>query len=123
MTEIQLQTSAVTWLWNTYPATRRLFFHIPNGGSRNAVEGMQLKASGVVAGIPDCILIHLGLAYGFEFKTLTGTVSPEQAKVHQVWQQDGTPVYIIRTLEEFQKAIISILGQPITTQLGKEVAA
>ncbi|WP_166336733.1 VRR-NUC domain-containing protein [Sphingobacterium chungjuense] len=88
MTEIQLQISAVTWLWNTYPATRLLFFHVPNGGSRNAIEGMQLKAPGVVAGIPDRILIHVGLAYGFEYKTLTGKVSPSQAKVHQVWQQD-----------------------------------
>ncbi|MCL7987749.1 VRR-NUC domain-containing protein [Sphingobacterium sp. lm-10] len=121
MTEIQLQTAANTWLWNTYPQTRRKFFHVPNGGSRNAVEGMQLKASGVVAGIPDCILIHKGSAYGFEFKTNTGTVSPAQAKVHQVWQQDGTPVYIIRSVEEFQSVITSIIGQPVSAV--KEVAA
>ena len=110
MSEIQLQTSCFTWLWNNYPQTRRLFFHVPNGGNRNAIEGMQLKASGVVAGIPDCILVHCGRCYGFEFKTLTGKVSPVQEKVHQAWSNDGTPVYIIRTIEEFQEIINSILG-------------
>lgn len=123
MTEIQLQTAANTWLWNTYPQTRRKFFHVPNGGSRNAVEGMQLKASGVVAGIPDCILIQKGLAYGFEFKTTTGALSQAQEKVHQVWQQDGTPVYVIRSVEEFQSTILSLLGQPKSPRLAKEVAA
>lgn len=111
MSEIQLQSKCFQWLWNNYPATRRLFFHVPNGGSRNAVEGMQLKASGVVAGIPDCILIHRGLAYGFEMKTQSGKVSPEQQKVHKVWQEDGTPVYIIRSFDEFRSAIFSIIGE------------
>ncbi len=122
MTEIQIQTASVTWLWNYYPSTRRLFFHVPNGGSRNAVEGMQLKASGVVAGIPDCILIQRGLAYGFEFKTNNGTVSPAQEKVHKAWLEDGTPVYIIRSVEEFQSTICNLLGAPVATTR-KEVAA
>lgn len=112
MSEIQLQSQCFTWLWNYYPQTRRLFFHVPNGGQRNAIEGMQLKASGVVAGIPDCILISHGRAFGFEFKTITGSVSPAQIKVHQAWAQDGTPVYIIRTYEQFTELIISILGDP-----------
>lgn len=119
MSEIQLQSKCFQWLWNNYPQTRRKFFHVPNGGSRNAVEGMQLKASGVVAGIPDCVLIHLGNAYGFEMKTQSGKVSPEQQKVHKVWQEDGTPVYIIRSLEDFQAIIIELIGEPTR----KEVAA
>ncbi len=118
MSEIQLQSQCFQWLWNFYPQTRRKFFHVPNGGSRNAVEGMQLKASGVVAGIPDCVLIHRGNAYGFEMKTQSGMVSPEQQKVHKVWQEDGTPVYIIRSLEEFQSEIFTIIGEP-----KKEIAA
>lgn len=112
MSEIQLQSKCFQWLWNNYPQTRRKFFHVPNGGSRNAVEGMQLKASGVVAGIPDCVLIHMGNAYGFEMKTQSGKVSPEQQKVHKVWQDDGTPVYIIRSFGEFQFEIFTIIGEP-----------
>lgn len=110
MSEIQLQALIFQFMWNNYPSTRRLFFHVPNGGSRNSVEGMQLKASGVVAGIPDMVLIHRGKAYGFELKTPSGKVSPVQEKVHQAWATDGTPVYIVRSLEEFQSIISPILG-------------
>lgn len=110
MSEIQLQAFCFQFMWNNYPSTRRLFFHVPNGGSRDAREGSQLKASGVVAGIPDLVLINKGNAYGFELKTLTGKVSPEQEKVHKVWIQDGTPVYIIRTFEEFKAIAETILG-------------
>ncbi len=119
MSEIQLQALCFQYLWNNYPATRRLFFHVPNGGNRDAREGAQLKASGVVAGIPDMILIHKGRAFGFEMKTLTGSVSPAQQLVHQSWAEDGTPVYIIRTFEEFQQVVLQLLGEPIQR---KEVA-
>lgn len=120
MSEIQLQAKCFQFMWNEYPSTRRLFFHVPNGGQRNAIEGMQLKASGVVAGIPDMILIHSGKAYGFELKTPTGKVSPVQEVVHKVWAKDGTPVFIIRTEEEFKKIISNLLGKP---NLRQEVAA
>jgi hypothetical protein len=118
MTEIQLQASIFQHAWNHYPSTRGLFFHVPNGGSRNAIEGMQLKASGVVAGIPDMILIHHGCAYGFEIKTPSGSVSSVQSKIHKIWAQDGTPVYIVRSLEEFQTIAERILNGEV-----KEVAS
>lgn len=110
MSEIQLQASCFQFMWNEYPFTRRLFFHVPNGGSRDAREGAQLKASGVVAGIPDMILIHKGSAFGFEIKTLTGKVSPVQDQVHKAWAEDGTPVYIIRSFDEFKKVAQQLLG-------------
>ncbi|MDM1049351.1 hypothetical protein HX018_14000 [Sphingobacterium hotanense] len=69
------------------------------------------KASGVVAGIPDMILVHHGRCYGFELKTETGTVSQAQNEVHQVWKEDGTPVYLIRSLEEYIAVIETILGK------------
>ena len=69
-----------------------------------------MKASGVVAGIPDCILVHQGRCFGFEFKTINGKVSSVQEKVHKVWQEDGTPVYIIRTIEEFKLNISAVIG-------------
>ena len=34
----------------------RLIYHIPNGGSRNAIEARNLKAQGVKAGVPDICL-------------------------------------------------------------------
>lgn len=111
ISEIQLQAAAFQYSWNTYPLTRLCIFHVPNGGSRNAIEGMQLKASGVIAGVPDILMVWLGKTYAFEFKTLTGTVSPQQTAVHIAWANQGIIVKIIRTLEQWKdelKAIIEV---------------
>ena len=43
------------WQSNAHPELR-LMFHIPNGGSRNPIEGRHLKEQGVKAGVPDIFL-------------------------------------------------------------------
>lgn len=105
------------WAWNTYPQTRRLLFHVPNGGNRSAREGMQFKASGVIAGVPDLIFIWGGKTYGFEVKTLTGTVSKVQSDLHSIWEANGITVKVVRELWEFQVHFKAIINP------GKEFAA
>lgn len=104
--EIQLQAQCFQYMWNHHPHTRRMFFHVPNGGSRNAIEGMQLKASGVIAGIPDCLWLTQGTVVAFEFKTSTGVVSEQQRRVHEAWQAAGYIVYVVRRFEEFQRIVL-----------------
>jgi hypothetical protein len=108
--EIQLQAECWQWAWNTYPDTRRLLFHVPNGGSRSKIEGMQLKASGVVPGIPDLLFLWHGRLYSFELKTLTGTVSDDQALVHITWETHCVSTHIVRTLETFQRIFTQIIN-------------
>lgn len=43
------------WQSNAHPELR-LMFHIPNGGSRNPIEGRHLKEQGVKPGVPDIFL-------------------------------------------------------------------
>lgn len=107
--EIQIQAASYQWLWNTHSATRRCFFAVPNGGTRNIREAQSLKASGVVAGIPDCVFIWKGRVYGFEFKTDTGTVSPAQVAVHQAWAAQGVQVWVVRSFEQFKQIIEKII--------------
>lgn len=114
-TEIQLQAKCFQYAWNYFPETRLCFFHVPNGGSRNAIEGMQLKASGVVAGIPDILFIWQGQIHAFEFKTLTGSISAKQFEVHQAWRKQGVMVNIIRTFEDWQSQFEAILCSTLTT--------
>lgn len=58
-----------------------IMYAIPNGGSRNAVEGYRLKLQGVLAGIPD---LHIPIArkgyHGMyiENKSPDGTISDNQ---------------------------------------------
>ena len=108
--EIQIQAECFQYAWNEYPTTRRCLFHVPNGGSRNKIEGMQLKASGVVAGVPDFVLLWKGKAYGFELKTPTGTVSDAQAAVHFAWRGQGVDVFVVRSVEEFKNLFTKILS-------------
>ena len=68
---------------HTYPALKMLF-HCPNGGKRHIVEAKKFKALGVLAGIPDLILLHPARNYhGWlgEIKALDGTPTTEQKRI------------------------------------------
>src|SRR5438552_955264 len=77
-TEIQLQTSCFQWAWNEHPRTRRLIAHVPNGSSRNKIEAMQLKASGVVPGVHDLFFFWNRQLYWFEMKVGSNKQSDAQ---------------------------------------------
>ena len=52
------QKALMVWAaqnFNIYPQLKYLF-HIPNGGTRNVREAVELKAQGVKAGVPDLFL-------------------------------------------------------------------
>ena len=56
--EAQEQRALFEWAERSrskYPALA-LMYHVPNGGSRNPIEGRNLKAQGVRAGVPDICL-------------------------------------------------------------------
>lgn len=85
LSEAQHQTNVFKWaaqpsIRSQYPELK-LLFHIPNGGSRDVVEGAHLKAQGVKSGVPDlCLPVARGNCHGLyiEMKTETGRPSPEQ---------------------------------------------
>lgn len=87
---------------------------MPNGGKRSFVEASQLKASGVVAGIPDMLFVWRGKVYAYEFKDGKGRVSDAQAVVHQAWQKQGVKTEIIRSLEQFKAAVMPLLVHQYT---------
>ncbi len=109
MSEIRLQAQCYQWAHNNYPQTRGLIFAVANGGTRHKIEAMQLKASGLVAGIPDMLFIWKAKIYPFEFKTDIGRLNPNQKKIHEIWNNQGTPVTIIRSFEQWEKIIKSII--------------
>lgn len=117
-TEDRLLSACFQWAWNTYPATRRLLYHVPNELDRLPKESAsnhirrlsQAKAKGVVPGIPDLVFIWNARIWAWELKTATGTVSPAQREVHTVWAAQGAYVSIVRTLEDFQQQFTAIIG-------------
>lgn len=107
--EDRLQQKCFVWFWNKYPSLRKTLFAVPNGGARSAREGRLFKETGVVAGVSDMILIHKGLAYCFEMKTVVGVQSDKQKDWERIMNEQKTPYYIIRNLTLFQDIVNSII--------------
>lgn len=54
--EDELQKSSARWL--SYMKPKPLFFHVPNGGRRNAREAAKFKLMGVLPGVSDLIILE-----------------------------------------------------------------
>jgi hypothetical protein len=69
------QMLLIQWMRRNYPEHR--IFAIPNGGLRNKVVAMNMKATGTTKGIPDLMIPSLNCF--IEMKRVKGgTISPEQ---------------------------------------------
>ena len=69
-------------------------------------EAMVLKATGVVAGIPDLLILYNGI-HGIEFKTDKGVLSEAQKKIHKKWIEAGHNIYVVRSVEDFKKVVLN----------------
>ena len=69
VTEAQHQAAVILWseqekIRKRWPSLQ-LLHHIPNGGSRDAIEGKQLQRLGVKSGVPDlCLPVPRGIYHG-----------------------------------------------------------
>jgi hypothetical protein len=98
--ESAMQADIFQYFWNNYPVTRRRLFHVPNGGSRNKVEAVRLRAQGVVKGITDLIGLGDKGFFALELKIKGGIVSDDQKLIHQLWTSLGYRVYVAWSYEE-----------------------
>src|SRR5687767_3359370 len=56
-----------------------VWWHTPNGGKRNAIEGAIFKSLGVKAGVPDLIFLKESVMFALELKAdRKGRLSPAQ---------------------------------------------
>lgn len=76
------------------------WFHVPNGGSRTAAEAARFRAEGVVAGVPDLVIVAEGKALFLELKTRKGRVSAAQAEMHARLAAAGAPVAVCHGLDQ-----------------------
>ena len=99
MNEMQIHKAVVSNL--TQRGEANIFwFHPANGGKRSWSEGKSFKAMGVIAGVPDIILLKGGEVFGLEIKSTTGRVQPSQRLVHAAMQEAGAKTAIVRGLDE-----------------------
>ena len=104
--EQQLQKAVLEHLrWRGVPG---LFaFHVPNGGWRSPVEAAIFRALGVVAGVPDILVICDGQVFALELKTthgrLTQTQIDTQARMRAAGATVATAVEIDAALERLEQ--------------------
>lgn len=82
ITEFQLQRAVCIFL-DAHAFTDVTYWHTPNqGAGRSAQQGKTLKDMGVLAGIPDWLLLCHGRLYGLELKLPGQKTSKQQDETH-----------------------------------------
>lgn len=101
--EAQIQASIIDWLALELRPDA-VAFHVPNRWSRGGVRtGAQLKKMGLVAGIPDILILGPeGRAYAIECKAEKGTLSGPQKAMRDRLRECRVPWAVVRSLEEAQ---------------------
>jgi hypothetical protein len=77
-----------------------VYFHVPNGGKRNLIEAVRLKAAGTLAGIPDLVLVAAGAAHFLELKAPKGRLSAVQEVAHEALRKAGARVATAYGIDE-----------------------
>lgn len=80
-------------------------FAVPNGGSRNKLEGANLKKEGVLAGVSDLIIIKKNRIIFIELKYGKNKQQESQKLFETIIKANGFEYYVIYNLEELIKVI------------------
>lgn len=117
--ESKLQSECHTYLWNTYPETRLLYFATFNESSvrylskkEQEILGAQRNARGLIAGVSDSLLLlPRGEWHGccVEFKTEIGRQSDAQKEWQKRVERVGYKYIIVRSLEQFKQEMENYL--------------
>lgn len=110
MSEDQLQAQFFQYVWNYYPQLRRCLWAVPNGGYRNKLEAMKLKATGTLAGVWDLHLFYKKQFYIIETKVGKNKLSKAQEEWRDVMVKQGAKQYIYTSLDEGIQIIEEILS-------------
>lgn len=82
------------------------WFHVPNGGKRTPREAATFRAMGVLAGVPDLIIMQPGGTVRFiEVKTMNGRVSEQQMEFFDNARRAGFECSIVRDLDDAVKVL------------------
>lgn len=107
--EHRIQCECVRWFSLQYPRLRGRLFAVPNGGRRDAVTGVKLKAEGVVAGVTDLILLKRNRDYGallIEMKTRKGRQRDSQKQWEETVCADGEYKYVVcHSFDDFRREV------------------
>lgn len=103
--ESKIQQEIVMWYRNNYCTAknkpRHLIFSVPNEG-KNIKEQMSKKATGLLSGVSDLILVRPDAVYFIEVKDDKGKQRESQVLFEQTVKAMGYTYLLIRSLDEFK---------------------
>jgi hypothetical protein len=110
--EAEIQTCCIRWFRFQFSALSKLLIAVPNGGSRNAREAVNLKLQGVTPGVSDLILLIPKNGFGclcIEMKTDKGKQSEHQSSWQKEVEKHGNKYVLCRSFDEFRNEILSYI--------------
>lgn len=109
MSEDILQAKIFKWYHNKFctnlSQTPHVIFSVPNGAHVSKKEAMKLKATGLVAGVSDIIIVQPNRILFIEVKLEKGKQQKNQVDFENTVKSLGFEYYVVRSLEEFKKII------------------
>lgn len=114
LSEDKIQQDIFMWFNNNYCLKhhdpRCIIFSVPNGGTRNKMEAMKLKSTGMKAGVSDLIVILPNKVLFVEVKTETGRQSDKQIEFEKTITDLGYSYILVRSLGEFKTVVSEFLN-------------
>ena len=107
--ESDIQARFFAWLLSKHPELRLQCFAIANGGSRHILEAINLKKTGVTAGIPDVYCaISRGEFHGLfiEFKAGKNKLTEAQKIMFDKFSKAGYKCEVCYSFEEAVKIFV-----------------
>lgn len=105
--EARIQASVVDYVRRVCPDV--LIYHPPNGEWRDKRTAAKLRWMGVVAGIPDLVLLYgQGKTAFFEIKTDKGRLSKTQALVASWLELSDFPWFLVRSIDDARHALAEL---------------
>jgi hypothetical protein len=102
---LEARPQAAVFEWIRWAAPQVFAFHPANGGWRSAREAARFRWIGLVAGVPDIVIIAPGARVHFiEMKAPGGTLSPAQRHIHETLTALGSPPAICRSIDDVRRA-------------------
>ena len=99
------QVRFVSWFRKTYP--EHWIFAVPNGGNRNRVTAAQMKAEGVMRGVPDLFVPSMGLWIEMK-RQKGGALSPDQKAWRDYLQQHNYRWILGKGFEDAKSQVINL---------------
>lgn len=109
--EHEIQSAFVAWARLKY--TNVVLFSIPNGTRCSIGTARKMVKEGALKGVPDIfVALQSGLHNGLflEFKTPKGAIRDEQLKMMQKLKENKYACWVVRSVEEAQKALDLYVG-------------